>query len=329
MVGFFETSGRRRLALGVLAAVGTLLGAGARADAAVYAVVAIGLAVVVSARWQPGIWRLLPLPLLLVALCGASYLTSGQTAAVSVGLDGSSGPVQNLGQQIGYNLLNVPELWAGALGFWGLGWLDTKMPAIVWAANLVTFGSVIFAGIRRASRRKATALVLAVAAAWIVPTVVLIQSSALVGTEVQPRYLLPLLVVIGQVALFRSRPADPDPSRSALLTIATVLTVTNAIALHYNIRRYVTGTDVFALNLDAGREWWWGFGPSPMLLWLLGAFAFGAALFLVVRSGAERPSLADATVPAGPHADGPVLGGPDRFAGPAVPAREDSVLSRR
>ncbi len=302
LVGFFETAGRRRAALAGIAAVGTCLGAGARADAAIYAVLAIALAVLLTVRRHQHSPGLLALPAVLTAVCAVSYLSSGQAQAVSVGLDGSEGPARELADAIAYNLLNVPELWAGALGSWGLGWLDTRMPSLVWVVNLVTFGAVLYLGARRTSPRKAVALGLAVLAAWVIPVVVLVQSSALVGSEVQPRYLLPLLVLVGQVALFRLDSRAPQLSRGQLALVVASLTLTNAVALHTNIRRYVTGSDLIAFDLDAGREWWWGFPPGPMNLWLVGSLTFGAALLLIARTlrSYEQPAVTTAPEPVEP-----------------------------
>jgi hypothetical protein len=284
LVGFFETSGRRRLALAGLAALGTLLGAGARADAAVYAAIAAVAAVAVSARWRQGGWKFVAYPILICVVCALSFLSAGQSGAASVKADGPSVHDYDLVQQISYNLLNAPELWAGSLGYWGLGWLDTPMPSVVWVVNLVTFGAVLVLGMTRTSPRKTMALLLVLVAMWVLPTWVLLQTEDLVGAGVQPRYLLPLLVLLAQVALFRLVPAHTEFSRSQLMFVAGGLTATNAIALHYNIRRYVTGTDVFAFNLDTGHEWWWALPVTPMAVWLLGSVTFGIAIFLCARA---------------------------------------------
>jgi Predicted membrane protein (DUF2142) len=288
MVGYFETAGRRRAALAGIALLATVMGAGARADSAVYAAIAIVLAAVLSAPRRRSAWRLFLYPLLLGAICLISYLSSSQTDAVSAGLGVGHELIQETPDQIGHNLLNVPDLWAGAFGYWGLGWLDTRMPSMVWVVNLATFGAVVYLGIRRTSARKSLSVLVALLVVWLLPTWVLFQSEALVGTEVQPRYLLPLLILLAQVALFRIEPRSTDMSRSQLTSVAAALTVTNAIALHFDIRRYVTGTDVFAFDLDAGREWWWAVPLSPMALWIVGSAAFGATLFLSARTLAPR-----------------------------------------
>ncbi|SFD95166.1 Predicted membrane protein [Blastococcus tunisiensis] len=284
MVGFFQCTGRRRVALGALGAVATLVAAGSRADSAVYAVLAIALAALLALRWTRRAWKLLALPLVLAVACAVSYVTSGQNEAATVGFDGTSGPVTGAAGQLAYNLLNVPELWAGAFGYWNLGWLDTRMPSIVWVVNVVAFGVVVFLGMRRSSRRKIAAFLITLAAAWLIPTYVLVQSSALVGSQVQPRYLLPLLILLAQVALFRTGDERPEFSRAQLWSLAAALSATAAISLHFNMRRYITGTDVFGANLDAGIEWWWAIPVSPMVVWALGSVSFAAALVLWVRS---------------------------------------------
>src|SRR3954462_6915241 len=69
LVGFFESSGRQRLLLAGLAALGVLIGAGARADAAVYAALAAVLATIVSGRLRTGGWKLLADPMANRAVC--------------------------------------------------------------------------------------------------------------------------------------------------------------------------------------------------------------------------------------------------------------------
>jgi hypothetical protein len=286
-VGYFQTEGRRRAGLAAVMALATLIAGGARADAAVYVALAVVLAALVAAPWRSGLWKMLIFPALVCVACLLSYLSSGQGDAV---LPGTTGPDVTDAYRIGYNLLNVPELWVGALGSWSLGWLDTPMPSVVWVANLAVFSAVAWSGMRNVSARKAVALALALVAAWLIPTYVLVKSSTIVGFQVQPRYLLPLLILLAQVALFRARPAGERTTRGHLLAAATVLTATNAISLHANMRRYVTGTDVFDFNLDHEGEWWWSFPLSPMVLWSLGSICAATALVLCVRAlrSAER-----------------------------------------
>jgi hypothetical protein len=70
------------------------------------------------------------------------------------------------------------------------------------------------------------------------------------------------------------------------------LWVANAIALHVNIRRYVTGMDVKSANLDADIEWWWeGALVAPMGVWLIGTVSFGVLLLTVAGAFGVLPAL--------------------------------------
>ena len=288
MVGFFESTGRRRIALAGIAGVATLAAAGARADAALYAAFAIALAVLMSRSVRLREWKLLAYPLLLCVICAISFLSSGQNEAASVGLDGSQDPTQGLAAQIVNDLLNVPALWAGSLGSWGLGWLDTSMPAVVWVVDLAVFGGIVLIGMNTTNGRKTLGFIGTLAAAWVIPTIVLVQSQAQVGSQVQPRYILPLLILLAQVALFRVEPSRGELSAVQLRLVVAALSVTAAISLHFNMRRYITGSEVLGWNLDKAREWWWAIPAPPMVVWVLGSLAFGAALFLGTR-GLVRP----------------------------------------
>jgi hypothetical protein len=102
-----------------------------------------------------------------------------------------------------------------------------------------------------------------------------------VGEQVQPRYLLPLVVFVVFTALYR-RQNEQGLSLSAgqLLVAAAALVTANSVALHTNLRRYTTGLDVRGVNLDAGIEWWWSDFPiSPNAVFISGSLAFG--LFLI------------------------------------------------
>jgi hypothetical protein len=70
--------------------------------------------------------------------------------------------------------------------------------------------------------------------------------------------------------------------RLQALLLATALAGANFVALHMNIRRYVTGVDGAGLDLDAGREWWWALPVGPTFGWIVGAAAYAALVFLLV-----------------------------------------------
>ncbi len=298
LLGFFETTGARKIALGLLAVIATVMGAGSRADAAVYAVIAVGVVTLLTARWERR-WilsALLPIVLVMVAI--VFYLSTGQSTLVSSGLNSTpnDGVEQNSLGLILHIFLNVPGLWVGVFGNWGLGWLDTLMPAVVWVAGLGCFAALAFSGLASRSLRKLLAVLMVLAALWIIPTFILVQSQVAVGSEVQPRYILPLIVMLGGVALLNARGPRLILSKIQVLGVIAALSVANALALHYNLRRYVTGADQNGLNLDSNLEWWWNIPVGPGAIWILGSLAF-AALLVLLAGSITRPSTRRGSTP--------------------------------
>jgi len=313
LVGYYQAPTRwRRVGFGAVAAVATVMGAGARADAALFCIMSVAVAVILTVRPTVKYALLSILPVVLVGVSGLLYLTGAQAEALSVGLAPGQNPQPPVALIWG-NLTNLPALYAGTLGTWNLGWLDTSMPAVVWVAMLIVCGVAVFLGIKRPLLRKIIVLVCVGLGLIVYPMVLLFQSNAYVGTQVQPRYVLPLLVIFVGVALHQDRAAARVPARLRHIVAGAVLVaMANAFALHENIRRYVSGVSTISPNLDDGDTWWWGIGVSPMAVWSAGVIAFtvGLALALLLaergaaRSGAESAGLDDTA--------------PERSASPAL-----------
>jgi len=127
------------------------------------------------------------------------------------------------------------------------------------------------------------------AAAYVAIPLIMLQAVGYgVGAWVQPRYIAPLLPVL--LALFLWRPRiGGAPRLSVAQTVVTwvLLVGAQAVALQTQIRRFTTGLDVFAVNLNADIEWWHG-GPLPMQTWIFGSVGF--ALLAVVLFAVRRPS---------------------------------------
>lgn len=291
LYGAFGTEGRRQWILAGLAAAGALLGAGARADAAAYAVFGVVLACVLGFR--RGVRLLAPTvsAIVIVAVSAGLYLGAGQSRSAVSGLPTDNPPLSPA-EHIG-NFLGVPGLWTGALGGWPLGWIDTDMPAIVMTFASAVFAGAAFIGLRRITPRRAVAVALAFAAAWLVPFVLLAQSHAVVGSVVQPRYVLPLLVIL--LGVVSAAPSIEQWWRGPrVLVAAAALAVAQSIALLATLRRYTVGTDDSPQKMLTAPEWWWAGAPSPIVVWAIGSCAFAAALALVVVAIARRAP----TVPA-------------------------------
>lgn len=281
LLGWFESQGRRRWILAALYFVGVLMAAGARGDGAVY-VTGATVAVLILTVSRTRHWAFLSIvPTLGVVLAIILFSTSGQTGVASTGFGGAGGaagdPANISGFSLAaYNLLMLPFLWTGIWGTWGLGWLDTQLPAIVpWSAT-AAFVSLGFRGLGRLSWRKAIALAGVLCALVVIPVYVLTVSGNTVGTNLQPRYLLPLIVLFAFVLLIEpGSGSDQRLTRVQCFALVGALAIANTVSLQVNIRRYVTGVAEQGANLDEGAEWWWsGLPVGPTAVWAIGSLAF-------------------------------------------------------
>lgn len=308
LLGWFESTGKRRWALGALYLLGVVMAAGARGDAAVYAVGATATAMILTMSWKRDWLVKAVLPLAGVAVAVFFFASAGQSGVGAIGFSDGGGatiPVAGEGGEeaplsgfalAAYNLLMLPFLWTGVWGNWGLGWLDTQLPAIVVWSAAAAFIVVGFAGLGKLDWRKAIATSGVLLVLIALPVYVLTVGGDKVGANLQPRYLLPLIVLFALVLV--TVPVGREPmrfTRVQTFAILGALALANMVALQVNIRRYVTGADQQGFNLDAGAEWWWSALPvGPTAVWLIGALAFAGLLALLwpqLRRPDERPSL--------------------------------------
>lgn len=281
--GYFETNGRRRVGLGAVAVAASVAAAGARADGAAY--VALGIACVALITWTPltlARLRALATPLVVAIACGFVVLTSRQSTAIG-GLDAGPNAKHGGVSLIAKNILNLPSLWTGGFGGWGLGWLDTAMPPLVLWSAAAAFIGVVFTGLHQLPRRSAIAVGTVVFALAAIPLLILQEGGDPVGSNVQPRYIWPLVTLLAGLAIARVGRNIVTLGRTQIWLVGIALAGANSVALYTNIRRYVTGTDVQAPDLNANLEWWWPHAPSPMAVWILGSLAFAGAVTLILR----------------------------------------------
>jgi Predicted membrane protein (DUF2142) len=314
----FETTGRRQRALWVFALLMTVIGAGSRADSALFCVMSVGLVL------------LLRLPLLLrqkgsvlvgalcVAAAAAFFLTSGQSAAVSDGFGVvSTEPVSVWGLTVA-NAQQLPVLWFGSLsfGFMGsIGWLDTVFPPIVTFATLGCWTGVVFAALRVQSRLKVLALAALALAITAYPLYTLARSRLPVGQGFQPRYALPILIILTGASLLPVAGRRLRFSRTQAYLAAGALAVGHFVALYTQIRRYVTGTDRSGFDLDRGREWWWGGPVGATEVWLVASAAFAVLCVGLFRLLVAPPE--DVVEPAAPEQHAGTVGAEEPRARPA------------
>jgi len=304
-LGFMTERTRGRLAvLATLGALATLIGAGARSDSAIYSVIAAAAALIVSWPAARVHWRRLWLPVVIGAVSLALFLSARQGTA---DLSATSHPPENLGQALQLivaNLAGMPSLWAGALGLTGLGWLDTAMPGIVWVSVCFIVFGILFMSLTNITRRTGVAMGVVFAALVLIPLYVLVRNGNLVGANVQPRYIYPLIIMLVTLAVV-SLATKVRLTALPLWIIVGLLTVANSVAIHVNMQRYIVGTGHPSFNLDAAPAWWWSSGPTPMTVWAISTILFAVFATLstwfvaefvsarglsFVRGGAPKPA---------------------------------------
>jgi hypothetical protein len=321
----YATSGRRRTLLCGLAVVAAVVGSGARADACLFTAMSVGLALILNWGRLRESWAPLVAAAVSVGVAAAFFLGAGQASALSDGLgaDGVLGPTAQMGwfELAVFNAGQLPTLWTGALAVGPMGtagWLDTAFPPIVGFLSLGALVVVLTLTWRRPRGVHAVALLLTVAAMFAYPLYILGRTSLTVGQGVQPRYLLPLVVVLVALVLLAG---DGRLTRTQVWSVAGALTVAHAVALHVQVRRYVTGLDVSDVDLSHGSEWWWGWSLGPTTVWLVASAAFAVLAALVLQVGVPRPHPAgsddgsddgpdrsSSTVPKSPAAGGSTTG---------------------
>lgn len=305
LYGYFTAASRSRaIALGSIGGVLAVMGAGARGDSAVYVAFAALVAMILtferSRKWL--LRAILPIALILVG--AFFFLASNQSSDIAVAgvvkesagsgegtTEAATAGVSGMGLIIA-NLRDLPWLWTGGTGTWGLGWYDTTLPNTVWVGMIGVLFALLLWGLRVMNTRKAIVLVLALGALTLLPIYVLYGKDARVGEWVQPRYILPVLVILASVALFGFAKDHIGLSRLQTAVVFAVVAVANALSLHANFRRYITGLDEQGFNLNANIEWWWNIPVSPMLVWFGGSAAFAlmlVGLWLWLYPQGERP----------------------------------------
>ena len=308
LLGWFETTGRRHWVLGALYLVGVFMASGARGDAGVYIVGASLVASILSfARTRPWMLQAL-LPVAGVIISVVFFVSAGQSGVGAIGFTGGEAvtPPADTGDEgvVGttpevplsgfalavYNLLSLPYLWTGVWGTWALGWFDTGMPAVVSWAAVSAFVVVGFAGLGKLDWRKAISIAGVLLVLIVLPVYVLTVGNTKVGDALQPRYLLPLILLLCLLLVTMPRGAVLRFTRLQTFLIVAALAGANLVALQVNIRRYVTGDDEQGLNLDDGAEWWWqGFPVGPTWVWIVGVLAF-TGLLAVLWPQLRRPA---------------------------------------
>lgn len=286
LLGYFDVEATRatigrKIALGAIFALCAFMAAGSRGDGAIYSIVAIAAVGVLTFSKTRTFLLEAILPLAAIIMCVGMYRFSRPVSSVTGGI--TSGPTNVLGS-LANNLLEVPSLWLGVLGRqWGLGWLDTSMPGVVWIAGLACFIGVGFLGVRVISWRRIAVLAGGTVLLAFLPALLLVAAGDSVGENLQPRYILPLVVMFAGIMMLAPRGVWTRLTRAQWVLVAAALSATQLISLHLNMQRYISGIGNQGVNLNSDIQWWWSTPLSPMAVWIVGSLAYAALLFVAVR----------------------------------------------
>jgi hypothetical protein len=161
------------------------------------------------------------------------------------------------------------------MGGWGLGQIDVLLPSIVPALVVPAFLFLVLTGIKTTSKGKCAALAIALGVIIAFPLITLQTRMIHIGELVQPRYMLPMIFLFGAIAILQSVRSGGIRLGSGQRHVLTgMLAIAQAVALHFTIRRYASGTDVIDWNLNVVVEWWPSYLLSPMTTWIIVTIAF-------------------------------------------------------
>ena len=157
-----------------------------------------------------------------------------------------------------------------------LGWLDTSVPLIATALVTAALGGAFLLGAGQMSRRKAAAAVLLGGACVALPVVMAMRG------DNQPRYYLPLVIVLTGVMLVpvRRDVVLPDRLQAGLMLMG--LALANSLALLATLGRFIVARPDAPFSpgdlAAAATPGWWAAPVPPAALWIIGTLSFLAAL---------------------------------------------------
>lgn len=299
---------RRWLAAGG-ATLAWLLAVSARADAPVYAALTILTAAAIGSDRRRLITPKLLMPVALVIASVVAFFAGSGGSVASNGVaptaaGATQSPPEFILQEIAYNTAHpIHLLFQNVLALWEyerkvfytgpLGWGDTPMSEQGFVIPLALMVVILAAIVRYRGWHRAAYLCLFLAS-LVIPLAVLQQSHLSVQSGyVQPRYLFPLMLALVGMGLSAHIGAGlldgVARKRWVVVTVWAVISGFAALALHIELRRYVSGSSVSDLDLNHDRLWWWvNFPLSPMAVWIIGSVAMATCVGILLRIALEN-----------------------------------------
>ncbi len=268
---------------GAMAALAALLAVLSRSDAVFFAGLAIVCAMTIRLSTSRSIAPRQILTLAPVAVVLTVAFMTRQSGSLVTG----GAPATDRESSTAQNVLDVLSLYVGDLAT-RLGWLDVAMPALVQGSVALALGAILGLGVGGLGTRRALAAALTALAALLLPLWMLERVGYPVGLWVQSRYLLPVVMIMLGILAIKGADPGQGPNRRQTLWIAALAAMAHAVALHILMRRYITGVDVASVNLNDGKEWWWGVSVEPMTIWLVGSVSFGILAGIIALMAGSR-----------------------------------------
>lgn len=274
---------RRYLAAGVWA-LAALMAAGSRGDAAAFVAAINVVAVVLLLRGRKQILATVT-ALVLTTTAVAFFLGSGQSRAVeaSFGDRARSGVADTIWSFV----LAFPSLLVGTPGEpWGVnnvasaagGWLDILFQPTTWILMLLVIGGLAMLGLGHLNLSKSIAMVAILGLAVVIPLRALMQVGMVVGENFQPRYLMPLFVLLMGIILIRPDGLWFRLSRGQTAVMWVLMVFASTIALHSVISRFAHGLGTIEPDLNNEYMWWSLSEMSPMAVWIVGSCAWAVVI---------------------------------------------------
>jgi hypothetical protein len=198
---------------------------------------------------------------------------SVELPSVIAGIIGSSAPI----------FRSIPNF------YYGIGWHEVQMPAVIIFITLSTLAGLVFSMLPHVRKRAL------IAVAFVIFMMVSFQLYPLVANEIDagaaasPRYMTPLFLLAVVIFLSTVKLPRSFPSRAQALWIFIAMPLANAIALLTTIRRYTNGQDEPWFELIFEPNWWWeDFPLGPIGVWSLGVGGSLMVSYAALRILRER-----------------------------------------
>jgi len=173
------------------------------------------------------------------------------------------------------NLIDLPMYYVGIFGGkgpeewpFGLGWFDTPIPSLVSILGLLNLVLVSSFLVKLKGKKQKLFITLLLIFMISIPLILLQLRGTGAIFFLQPRYLLPLLIVF--LGILVTNFASSKYLHATITIIIFNLSISNSISLYTNLKRYTVGLNSKA-NIFGSPEWWWNIPLTPSLTWVIGS----------------------------------------------------------